>query len=105
MLIKKDVIYNEIRLSLAKVLHGKVTLSYLENSGLSVEQKDYMIKSLIMALSQNENMEVRSLIGSILSNLLMPSTLPEHGGIVEEGHKNEPREIMKLTLSYMMCEV
>ncbi len=105
MLVKKDVIYNEIRLSLAKVLHDKVTLSYIENSGLSFEQKEYLIKCLIVALSQNDNIEIRSLIGSTLSNLLMPSTLLEHAGKVAEGHKNEPREIMKLTLSYMMCEV
>ena len=59
MLIKKDVIYNEIRLSLAKVLHEKVTLNYIENSGLSFEQKDYLIKSLIVAMSQNDSVEIR----------------------------------------------
>jgi hypothetical protein len=105
MLIKKYVIYNEIRLSLAKVLHEKVTLNYIENSGLSFEQKDYLIKSLIVALSQNDNVEIRSLIGSTLSNLLMPSTIIENGGMVGEAHKSEPREIMKLTLSSMICEV
>ena len=62
MLTRKDTTYNEIKPALAKILLERVTIEYLEYSGLTPSQKEYLVKCFITSISINENQEVRQLI-------------------------------------------
>jgi hypothetical protein len=52
-------VYNELRETIATLVLEKVTLTFIENYVKTFEQKDHLIKSLIVALGFNESSRVR----------------------------------------------
>jgi len=69
----------------------------------NMPEKDYMIKSLVVALSSNENLEVRLLITQILTTFLIP--ISKYSPMNKNIFTEDSKEMMKLIFMYLACEM
>ena len=71
LLVRKEKVYDEIKLSISDLLLKQVSLKHIENEMSTVEQ-EYFTKCLVVALNSNENPFIKQNLTQLIANLLLP---------------------------------